>query len=436
MASALLFRHSWALPLAALGSILLGLGYGSAHYVERSTYSQWFGQTAKVSGRIKEDPSKGTSGAMSLQLDTVSIDDKPQAGAIFMSARGVSDTKRGDIISGYGQVKEGFANFPASISLISGITVVRPEFGDVGRVVRDWFADKVRTLIPEPQASLGVGFLTGQKSALPEDFAEALKIAGLTHIVVASGYNLTILVRMARKLLQRASKYLSALSAGIMILAFMAITGLSPSMTRAGLVSGISLLASYYGHGFHPLVLLPVAAAITVSLQPSYVWGDMGWQLSFSAFAGVMIVAPLLQAYFFGNKEPGIFRQILGETIAAHFVTVPIIALSFGTISNVAIIANLLVVPLVPLAMLLVFACGIGAIFAVPFIEFIAAPTTWLLTYMTSVATTVAELSWAQSTLEVAPWIWLIYVAMLGLACYWMWRKTNYNFRQGEALMS
>lgn len=435
VAAALTFRRAWVLPVAAAGSVLLGVGYGSAHYVERAVYSRWFGQVVTVSGRIKEDPSKSSSGSISLQIDSVFVAGASQPGTIFVSVRTVSAMTRGDVITGSGQMKAGFANFPASVSLFGAPRIQRYQFSDVGREVRDWFAESVRQRIPEPQASLGVGFLTGQKSALPGDFADALKVAGLTHIVVASGYNLTILVRMARKLLQRASKYLSAVSAGVMILAFMAMTGLSPSMTRAGLVSGISLISGYYGYGFHPLVLLPIAAAVTVALQPSYVWGDMGWQLSFSAFAGVMIVAPLLQAYFFGNKEPGIFRQILGETIAAHFVTVPIIALSFGTMSNVAIIANLLVVPLVPLAMLSVFITGLGVIFSLPFIGIIATPTTWLLTYMVQVATTVADLDWAQTTLDQVGWWWLGYLALLVFACTWMWRKTRYNFRQGEALM-
>lgn len=430
----LVVSRMWAVPFVCVASVLLGVGYGSAHIAERGQYARWVGKTVQVSGWVKEDPSKNASGQLSLQLDTVTFDGSAMPGSIFVNIRGSPDIKRGDTVAGAGVIKDGFANFPASTSITKLSSIQRPEFGDIGRIVRDWFADKVRLLIPEPQASLGIGFLTGQKSALPEDLSDALKIAGLTHIVVASGYNLTILVRMARKLLLRVSKYLSAVSASLMIIAFMTVTGLSPSMTRAGLVSGMSLLTWYYGHAFHPFVLLPVAAAITVAFQPSYVWGDLGWQLSFSAFAGVMIVAPLLQTYFFGNKKPGVLRQILGETIAAHIVTVPIIAISFGTMSNVAIVANLLVVPLVPLAMLLTFICGLGAIANLPLIEWIATPTTWLLGYMTQVATIVSEIPWAQSELTAPPFVWVAYMFLLVSACWWMWRKTRYNFRTGELL--
>jgi len=153
--------------------------------------------------------------------------------------------------------------------------------------------------------------------------------------------------------------------------------------------------------------------------------------LSFAAFAGVMIVAPLLQRYFFGEKEPGIFRQILGETVAAHLITIPIIALSFGTISHVAIIANILVVPLVPLAMLLTFICGLWSIFGIGFGMIVALPTTWLLGYMVQVATFVSELSWAQSSLTLSGWLWLGYALVLAGVCFWMWRATKLDFSVG-----
>jgi competence protein ComEC len=196
----------------------------------------------------------------------------------------------------------------------------------------------------------------------------------------------------------------------------------------------MSLMAWYYGRAFHPFVLLPLAAAITVIMQPSYVWGDLGWQLSFAAFAGVMIVAPLVQRYFFGEKEPGVFRQVFGETIAAHLVTVPIIALSFGTISHVAIIANLLVVPLVPLAMLLTFIVGILAIANVPLSMLIAEPASWLLGYMVTVARFVSELEWAQSELTIPSWWWIVYVALIGGMCVWIWKVTRFRFGATEPL--
>ncbi len=428
-------RTLYLLPLLVLTSLLFGMGYGSAHLGAREVYNGWIGKNVQLEGRIKEDPSKTSSGATSLQLDSVRIYNNETPGFVYVSIRGSPEVKRGEVVQVTGEARQGFGNFPISISATKLDSIVRPVPGDVGRVVRDWFADKVRVLIDEPQASLGIGFLTGQKSALPEDLSDALKVAGLTHIVVASGYNLTILVRLARRLFVKVSKYLAAISSGVMITLFMAITGLSPSMTRAGLVSGISLLAWYYGHRLHPFVLLPFAAAVTIAINPSYAWGDLGWQLSFSAFAGVMVVGPLLQRYFFGEKEPGVFRQILGETVAAHLVTIPVIALSFGTISHVAIIANVLVVPLVPLAMLLTFICGLWSIVGLAFGFLISLPTTWLLGYMVHVATFVSELSWAQTELTLSGWVWLSYGIILVVLCVWMWHATKFDFSGANPIL-
>ena len=205
----------YVLPVLAASSLLIGTSYGSAHIGQRSAYEGMVGNTVSVRGRVREDPSKSTSGSTSLQLDTVVVNGVDMPGSVFLSVRSVRDVKRGDIIEGSGEAKEGFANFPVSFSLARLDKVERSAYGDIGRVVRDWFADKVRQSVPEPQASLGIGFLTGQKSALPSDLADALKIAGLTHIVVASGYNLTILVRMARKALLKVSKFLSAVSSSV-----------------------------------------------------------------------------------------------------------------------------------------------------------------------------------------------------------------------------
>ncbi len=424
----------YMIPVVAIAGVCIGLGYGSATLGERDAYKLYIGHVVTLTGKVKEDPGSSGPGQLSLQMDAIIIEGARLPGTVLVGVA-KSDIKRGDIVEVKSMFKEGFGSFPGSMSRASLVSIVRPVPGDIGRVVRDWFADKVRMSIPEPQASLGIGFLTGQKSALPEDLSEALKIAGLTHIVVASGYNLTILVRMARRLFVRISKYLAAISSGVMITMFMAITGLSPSMTRAGLVSGLSLLAWYYGYRIHPLILLPFAAAITVAFQPSYVWGDLGWQLSFAAFAGVMIVAPLLQKYFYGQKEPGIFRQILGETISAHVVTIPIIAIGFGVVSNVAVIANILVVPLVPLAMLLTFTCGIWTIIGIPFVWLIATPTTWLLAYMTNVAIFVSELEWAQTELQLESWVWGMYVLAIAAACIWMTKVTKYDLRNANPIL-
>lgn len=425
-------RYIYLVPLVVSGAILVGLWRGSVQYIELADTQQRYSEAIAVSGTVRDDVDSDASGHVVMRVGGLRISDSPTAGMLWVSAKTDLEIKRNDQVTFQGTLSEGFGSFAGAIYQADILSVQRPQPGDVALGVRDWFSAAVRTAVPDPEASLGIGYLVGQKRALPADLAEALQIAGLTHIVVASGYNLTVLVRLARRLFEKISKYLSALSAGSMIAGFVAVTGLSPSMSRAGLVASLSLAAWYYGRRFHPVVLLSFAATVTVMINPSYIWGDLGWQLSFAAFAGVMILAPLLQRFFFGTEKPGFIRQILGETIAAVIVTAPILISAFGQFSNVAVVANLLVLPLVPLAMLLTFIAGVGGLVIPALASIIGMPATWLLGYMTNVAHYFAGLPWAVSTLELSSiGVGLSYGILL-CVCVCLWRVTKYDMRDSN----
>ena len=242
-----LWRHTIIfIPLVIIAGLLVGLWRGSVLASQLAIYKNVVGKVAVVSGKVIDDPDDNGKGEMKLRIGEMTVGKRAVVGKIWVSTHTNTSIKRGDVVSVKGKVSEGFGSFGATMYRASIVSVVRPEPGDVARRVRDWFADKIRLAIAEPQASLGLGYLLGQKRALPEDLQQALVVTGLTHVVVASGYNLTILVRLARRLFIRVSKYLATLSASAMILSFIAVTGASPSMSRAGLVSGLSLAAWYY----------------------------------------------------------------------------------------------------------------------------------------------------------------------------------------------
>ena len=419
------------IPVLLIGGIIFGFWRGSISQNELDLFKPYYGKVISIKGIVKDDVDTDASNQSVIRLDEIVTNNSHIAGILWITTASEADIKRGDELLLRGNLREGFGNFAGVIYRADIDKITHPIPGDVARVVRDWFADGIRRAISDPEASLGIGFLVGQRRALPADLVLALQMVGLTHVVVASGYNLTILVRLARRALIKVSKYLSTLSAFIMIFSFIAITGLSPSMARAGLVASLSLLAWYYGRQFHPLVLLSFAIAVTVLINPSYAWGDLGWQLSFAAFAGVMIVAPLAQRYFFGDKKPGVVAQILGETVSAQIVTAPIIIMAFNQLSNVSIVSNLLILPFVPLAMLLVFIAGVGSITLPGLSWLICLPASWLLKYMIKVIEYLASLPWAvTSNVHLQTW-WVVayYFVIIGV-CLYMWRKTKYNLRE------
>lgn len=428
--SSLVHQKIWVIPMVICGGMLLGIWRMDGMLYSMSTLDDVYGKTVTIQGIVSEDPDVDTRGRTLLRIKDSFINDESVGGVVWLSLASTnSDIKRSDIVVVNGVLSEGFGSFVASVYRAKFISLQRPEPGDVALKIRDRFSSAIRSVIPEPQSSLGVGYLLGQRRSLPPDLDSALQIAGLTHVVVASGYNLTILVRFARRLFEGVSKYLSAVTSGAMILCFISITGMSPSMSRAGLVAGLALLAWYYGRSFNPVVLLAFAAGLTAFINPSYLLGDIGWQLSFAAFGGVMILAPLLQSYYFGDTQPGTIRQILGETISAWICTLPILILTFGKVSLVAVLANILILPLVPLAMLMVFASGVATLIGGGLANMLSFPTMLLLTYMTEIAFNLANVSWAQIDVTIAPiQAVIMYVGILGFTIF-LWRRTKLSLR-------
>jgi len=421
------------LAVAIIAGILIGIGRAYPEYQQAGYYHSLVGHKVTIAGKINEDVTLGKRGDKQVKITNVVIDNKKLPGVVWISTDSHLGLKRSFQITASGAVGKGFGNYSASIFRAEIISAEDPHT-DKAREVRDGFSENIQAAITNPEASLGIGYLVGQKSSLPESLQEQLKIVGLTHVVVASGYNLTILVRFTRRIFAKISKYLAAVSGGLMIAGFMLVTGFSPSMSRAGLVAGLSLAAWYYGRKIHPLILLPFAAAVTVLINPSFMWGDLGWYLSFAAFGGVMLLAPLLQNYFFGPKKPGTLRQILGETISAQIVTMPIIAISFGTFALFALPANILVLPFVPLAMLLVFIAGIATIINPLVGTVFGYPAYFVLHYMTYVVDWFAQIPNASLKISFSVYYLIIfYVALIALAAY-MQIKTKHNFRNDNII--
>ncbi len=427
-------RQFVALSLCA--GLAVGLWRGGTEQQALNHYEPYYNKFVTVQGRVLEDVSHGEHDETKLQLTHVTINGHPMHGKVWLSTKAKETIKRNDSLTLQGKLSEGFGNIPASLSNAKLISLQTTSKGDYALQARDWFADGIRRAIPEPQASLGSGFIVGQHSSLPNGQDEELRVVGLTHAVVASGSNLTILVGFTRRLLLRVSKYTATMAGGLMTAGFVMITGLSPSMTRAGLVTGLSLAAWYYGRRMHPLVLLPLAAGITVIANPSFIWGDIGWYLSFGAFAGVLVLAPLMQHYFWGKDyKPNLMMEILIGTTAAQIATMPVILFSFGTYSSYALLANMLVLPLVPLAMLLTFIAGIAGVAFPAIASFVGWPAAMVMKYMTSVIHWVANLPGAQGDVIYGIIALATSYGLMATACVYMWHKTGHSFGKETTIL-
>ena len=428
-----IMRIRAAILLVVVAGSMIGLWRGSAEQQNLARYQPLFGQIVTLRGTASEDTSYGPHGDQRIMLGDVHAGTMVLPGHVWVSSDYTRPIKRSDTVVLQGKLGPGFGGIAASMTHASIVSVARTHEYDIGLRVRDWFASGIHVAIPEPESSLASGYLVGERSALPEDLDNQLRVVGLTHAVVASGYNLTILVSFARQLLAGISKYVATISAAALIAGFMMISGLSPSMSRAGLVTGLSLGAWYYGRRIHPFVLLPFAAALTALLNPSYVWGDIGWYLSFTSFGGVIVLAPIAQRFLWGTaKHVGFIRQTIVDTMSAQVATLPVMMYAFGHYSPYALLANILVLPLIPLTMLLTFIAGIAGLVVPGAASLFGLPATFILKYMTAVVARVADLPGAQGDITVSLGIVVLLYLCILLAIWWLKRVTLYDFRQPE----
>ena len=296
---------------------------------------------------------------------------------------------------------------------------------------RDWFSERIRKLVPEPEVNLGLSYLMGMKSGLPDDLSENLRAVGLTHIVVASGAHLSILVEVARKIFGRLSRFVGLLFSVLFVVFFMSMVGWTPSILRAGVMAILTLVSWYVGRKIAAWRIILLVAAFTLMLNPMFIM-SLGWLLSFAAYAGIMVLGPKMAKFFYGTKKPGFIASTVMTTIAATVMTLPIILYYFGQVSLISVVANLLILPTLPWAMGLMFLTGVFA--GVPGVEIaVAFFGTKLLDSHIMVVGFFGEMK--QFLIQVSPyqpWVFWIYAVVVLLLLIKMvkLRETRYKIKR------
>ena len=384
------------------------------------------GQDVRLSGTISEDPN-GENGNYKLRLKDIKIDFQggeslEVAGVLYAQLSTRAELERSDKITLAGKLNAGFGIFGGSLYRPELIAIERAEYGDIFARIKHGFADAIKALIPAPEVDLGLGYLVGEKSGLSDEFSEQLRAVGMTHVVVASGAHLGILIGAVRKIFGKISRFAGALGAILAIFAFAMMVGFTPSMTRAAIVAVLGILAGYVGRKFSPLRLISFVAAITLLIDSMNLL-NLGWQLSFASFFAILALAPRVSKMLYGGKSPPWLASMLITSITASLVCAPILIYNFGTISLLSLVANLIILPTLPYAMFLVFATGILS--PVPLLaSLIARVATLLLDLHIFVIEFLSEQKMFIMELPAGDWkIFLLYILIVGSLGWMMFRQ-------------
>ncbi len=379
------------LMLVVLFGLSLGWWRGSIYMQKLAEYKPFYYQKITITARATEDALYGKTKQLAFTANNITLyDGQKLTGKIQLSGFGVNAVFQGDEVTATGKLYPGFGAYQGRMSFaLLNVTAHHPSLVSE---IRRKFAAGMQTALPEPLAPFAMGLLVGQRANLPAEVKQDLLMVGLTHIIAVSGYNLTIILHASKQLLGKRSKRISTFLSLALIAVFLLLAGASASIVRAAIVSVLSIAASYYGRAFKPLNLLAFAAAITAWANPFYVWSDLSWYLSFLAFYGVMILAPLIQSRWPGRWHDSLIAGVALESICAEIMSLPFVLYIFGQMSLIGLPANVLVVTLVPLAMLLGVVAGLAGMLAGAIAGWFAWPASLLLSYMLDIAHLMAHI--------------------------------------------
>jgi competence protein ComEC len=296
--------------------------------------------------------------------------------------------------------------------------------------IRGRAADGLGRGMPQREAALARGFVLGEDEEIDERTEEDFRRAGLSHLLAVSGQNVTLLALLALPLL--AALGISLRERLFWVLALIAVyvpvAGAGPSIQRAGVMGALGLLATLGGRRSSRLYALGVAALVTLAIDPA-VATDVGWQLSFAAVLGILLLASPLRERIVSGLGRGRWRRALAEgvavTVAATLATAPLIAFHFETVSTTTLAANVLALPAVAPAMWLgMCGAGLAQLPGVP-LEPLNGLNSLFLAYVAQVAEWCAAPGWAELHVHLDGW-GLVF-AYLGLAATllvcWRWPR-------------
>src|SRR5207248_33621 len=199
---------------------------------------------------------------------------------------------------------------------------------------------------PREQAAVARGMVLGEDERIDPLLRDDYRRSGLAHVLAVSGQNVMLLCALAAPLLGAAGVGPRRRVAAMLLLiaVYVPLAGAGPSLQRAGAMGAAGLVALGAGRPASRWYALLLAAAITIAVNP-HVVDDPGWQLSFVAVVGILLLVPTLRRALRGL--PAVVAEGVAVTLAATLTTAPLLAHHFGAVSAVSVLANLAGLPLV-----------------------------------------------------------------------------------------
>ena len=288
----------------------------------------------------------------------------PYAGEVRVYAPRYPEFHYGNLMSAEGEVRKS----PSGALNISGFPQIKLVAEDGGSAVKlallkfkNSFLENIKRVLPDEEAALAGGLTVGERASFSDEFKDAMAKSGTTHIVALSGYNISIIgfaisFLLAAFVSRGKAFYISVL----VIILFVIMTGAEASVVRAAIMGILVLFAERTGRLYSMRNALVLAAFVMALVNPKVLVFNVGFQLSFGALLGIVYLKPAIEKIFRLGDGVGFlgWKANALTSLSAQLAVLPVLLYNFGSINLLSVVANVLILEILPFAMALGFAAG------------------------------------------------------------------------------
>ncbi len=194
------------------------------------------------------------------------------------------------------------------------------------------------------QLGIAEALTLGWRANIDKETQQTFRDAGLAHLLAVSGLHVGLVAAMLGLICLFIPKTKKGrIARGVIQLmgvwTFTMLSGMAPSTVRAGLMFSLFIISNILARRTPKINLLACTAIITLAIRPMLLF-DVGWQLSYSAVAGILMVRPVIMQY--NNK----LWQAATVSTTATLATLPVTLAVFHRMQPYFLIANIVIVPM------------------------------------------------------------------------------------------
>ena len=327
--------------------------------LESSPLLNFQNETATIEGEVVKVVNKNSIQEITLEVDKINHDSYSKD-QILIKSSPFNSYQKEDRLKVSGKIKEpsnfqgfNYQGYLAKKGISSVMYYPKIEKIKEGYTllnIKQTFSDNIKKHFSPPHSSLLEAITLGNRQDMSSDFKEKLNRAGLSHITAISGMHIIIIAELIAALLLFLGlhrKYLFYGVAGILLL-YLLLVGFRASIVRAIIMGLIVFWGEKIGRPAVSITSLLIAAVIILLINPFLLRLDVGFQLSFLAAAGIILLKPVLEKFLTFLSPRRLVDNLILITLAAQIATLPLVVYHFQALSLVGLIGNILIVPVLP----------------------------------------------------------------------------------------